>query len=340
MSESDSGSGDEPRRKKGRVNKEKHVREMEKLARRQGEEFVTSAGVLVLAKTTGPNCKCRKKCMESFGNEDKENIIKTLYSGRPKNEQDTFLMSLIERYDVVRHRPSNKNSKQQESSFKYFAMKGTNRVEVCRNAYISLHAVSHKIVIRLTNILASGKSPNDRRGKHENRGNAIPASILVKIHEHIDLFPKHISHYTSTPVTYLDAQLNVAKMHELFIEKFSDLKNIVKYEFYLEYFKRNFGYAFGRPQVDVCSMCEDLKIKMKSNTLNDNAKRAACAEFMVHQRRAKKFYNKLKEIKELSKSRPDVMGIAFDFMQNLPLPLLPVQEIFYLRKLWFYVFNV
>lgn len=34
------------------------------------------------------------------------------------------------------------------------------------------------------------------------------------------------------------------------------------------------------------------------------------------------------------------MAIAFDYMQNLPLPFLPVQEMFYLRKLWFYVFNV
>lgn len=58
MSESDSGSVDKPRHKKGRVNKEKHVCEMEKLARHQGEELVTSAGVpgvLVLVKTTEPN---------------------------------------------------------------------------------------------------------------------------------------------------------------------------------------------------------------------------------------------------------------------------------------------
>lgn len=129
-------------------------------------------------------------------------------------------------------------------------------------------------------------------------------------------------------------------MHELFIEKFPEMKNIIKYEFYLDYFKKKFGYRFGRPQVDVCSTCEDLKVKIKSNTLNDNAKRVAAAEMMVHKRRAKRFYNKMQEIKELSKSRPDVMGIAFNYMQNLPLPLLPVQEVFYLRKLWFYVFNV
>lgn len=34
------------------------------------------------------------------------------------------------------------------------------------------------------------------------------------------------------------------------------------------------------------------------------------------------------------------MAIAFDFMQHQPLPLLPVQEMFYLRKLWLNVFCI
>ncbi|KAG8241322.1 pre-mRNA-processing factor 17 [Homalodisca vitripennis] len=102
----------------------------------------------------------------------------------------------------------------------------------------------------------------------------------------------------------------------------------------------NFGYRFGRPQVDVCSTCEELQTKIKSKTLNNNAKRTAAAEFVVHKRRANKFFSKLQEIKELSKARPEIMGIVFYFMQNLPLPHLPVQEMFYLRKLWYYVFNI
>ncbi|PSN33696.1 Spastin [Blattella germanica] len=40
------------------------------------------------------------------------------------------------------------------------------------------------------------------------------------------------------------------------------------------------------------------------------------------------------------KERKYVMATAFDFMQNLPLPFMPVQEMFYLRKLWYYVFNI
>lgn len=329
-----------PKGKKRQLHKEEHVREKEKIARRHGEEFVTSKGVLVQAKTTGPNCECKRKCTDSFSMEEKDNIIKSVYNGRPKNEQDTFLIGLIERFDVARHRPSNETSKKHDSSFKYFAMKTTTRVEVCRRAYISLHALSHKIVLRLTHILAANQTPADKRGKHENRSNAIPPDVLIKINEHIDSFPKRTSHYSSTPVTYLDATLNVKKMHELFIEKYPEYNNKIKYEYYLEYYNKNFGFRFGRPQVDVCSTCEDLIIKMKSTNLNENAKRAASAEYIVHKRRANKFYKKVDEIEKLSKTRPDVMGIAFDYMQNLPLPFLPVQEMFYLRKLWFYVFNV
>ncbi|KAJ9600387.1 hypothetical protein L9F63_009315 [Diploptera punctata] len=129
-------------------------------------------------------------------------------------------------------------------------------------------------------------------------------------------------------------------MHGLFIKKHPDLKGVIKYEYYLKHFNDNYGYRFGRPQVDVCSTCEDLNTKIKSSTLNDVAKRAAVAELLVHKRRAKKFYSKMENVKNICKERNDVMAIAFDFMQNMPLPFIPVQEMFYLRKLWYYVFNI
>ncbi|PSN34606.1 hypothetical protein C0J52_22019 [Blattella germanica] len=104
--------------------------------------------------------------------------------------------------------------------------------------------------------------------------------------------------------------------------------------------KDNFNYRFGRPQVDVCSLCEELQNKINSTVLNDAVKRVATAELLVHKHRAKKFYVKLNEITTLCKDRNDTAGIVFDYMQNLPLPLLSIQEMFYLRKLWHMVFCV
>lgn len=91
------------------------------------------------------------------------------------------------------------------------------------------------------------------------------------------------------PKQYLDARLDLVKMHKMFINDHPDLEGIVKYHFYYTYFKENFDYTFGRPRVDVCSLCESLALKMKDPKLSENAKRNVAAEFIIHKRRAKNF---------------------------------------------------
>lgn len=84
-------------------------------------------------------------------------------------------------------------------------------------------------------------------------------------------------------------------MFEMFINDCPELTNIVKYSFCLSYFKENFDYSLGRLQVDVCSECEWLKVKLKDPALSENAKLNVAAELFVHKRRANKFYTALKE---------------------------------------------
>ena len=79
--------------------------------------------------------------------------------------------------------------------------------------------------------------------------------------------------------------------------------------------------------------------KLRNPNLNDKAKRVVAAELMVHKRRAKNFY-KLQEVQKLCKDDPQVAGITFDYMQNLPLSNIPVQEFFYYRQLWVYLFEI
>lgn len=121
-------------------------------------------------------------------------------------------------------------------------------------------------------------------------------------------------------------------------KKTFDISKNIKNEYFLTYYKENYGFRFGRPQVDVCSTCEDLGMKIKSTTFNDNEKRTAMAELMIHRaRRVCKLYKKITEVAEICSNRTDSQGIFFDFMKNLPLPCMQVQERFYLRKLWHYV---
>lgn len=162
--------------------------------------------------------------------------------------------------------------------------------------------------------------------------------MLTKIYDHILSFPRKQTHYSGKNIQYLDARLDVKTMFLLFNSKYPNLG--VKYQFYAQYFKENFSLRFGRPQVDTCITCEELTVKIKSSNLGDHAKRAAQAELSVHKRRAKKFHNKISEIRQLCQTQNDVAGLTFDFMQNLPLPHIPIQEIFYLRQLWVNCFGI
>ena len=150
-----------------------------------------------------------------------------------------------------------------------------------------MHSVSDKAIVRLISLLVNGQSPDDLRGKHLKRSNTLEPDVIAKIDAHIKSIPSHQSHYSGKVISYLDSDLNVKKMHNLFCEQNPNVK--VKYEYYLKYYNENFQYRFGRPQVDVCSACVELQVKIKSPFLNENEKRVAVAELLVHNRQASKF---------------------------------------------------
>ncbi|KAF2884863.1 hypothetical protein ILUMI_21310 [Ignelater luminosus] len=69
-----------------------------------------------------------------------------------------------------------------------------------------------------------------------------------------------------------------------------------------------------------------LSVKLKDALLCDNSKKAVVAEMMVHKQKARKFYTAMKDAQE--NQNETVAVLHFDYMQNLPLPAIPVQEIF------------
>ncbi|VEN42465.1 unnamed protein product, partial [Callosobruchus maculatus] len=94
-----------------------------KLARQEGREYMTRKGVMVPRKTVGPACTCKRKCMDLLSDQDKVEIMSRLYTGKPKNEQDTFLQGLMEARSIKRHRKRIAESANcRSSSFDYFIM--------------------------------------------------------------------------------------------------------------------------------------------------------------------------------------------------------------------------
>ena len=62
----------------------------------------------------------------------------------------------------------------------------------------------------------------------------------------------------------------------------------------------------------------------------------------VHNRRAKKFYQGIKlDVQDTREEKNvNVLSLAVDYMQNISLPKIPVQELFYLRQLTVSVFSI
>nr|CAD7409591.1 unnamed protein product [Timema poppensis] len=239
-----------------------------------------------LAHKDGCYWKCHKKCLDALSEEEKLTIFTHFYNDfTSKDEQDIFLQGLIEVRPIARRRSHGpvEKKKPRKSGFCYHVLNGGTRVPVCKKALINLLNIGEKRIRRISGLLLEGRSPRDGRGLNP-KSHSIPGEIVELVKNHIECFPTKQSHYSGSDQVYLDSQLNVTKMYQLFVQKHPEAK--VKYNFYYTYFKENYGYKFGRPQKDVCSTCEQLSVKIKSPALNDRAKRVAVAEKVVHTKEA------------------------------------------------------
>lgn len=277
------------------------------------------------------------QCFQKLNNEQKQIVFENFYKLQTKNEQDIYLQGLIHQKNVAKRTiQENERRKLREVSFDHFIRVGELRVKVCCAAFLSLHAISKKRIKRIKSLIKINATPTDKRGKNIKR--VIPEDQNILIRQHIESYPVKESHYSGKEYKYLDSRLNVKIMFEMFETKYPETK--IKYSYYYTFFRDNFTLKFGRPQIDTCVKCEELNLKIKSPSLGDAAKKAAVAEMMVHKRRAKKFYNTLKDTIKECHDRDDMVGLVFDYMQNVHLPHIPVQEVFYKTQLTVNVFCI
>jgi hypothetical protein len=107
-----------------------------------------------------------------------------------------------------------------------------------------------------------------------------------------------------------------------------------KYSIYLKYFKENFTWRFCWLQVDTHRVKSNVIADWEINTWADFVKSAAAvAELLAHSRRPRKFFTTVEKLTHDCKEHEDILVLSFNFLQNLPLPNIPVQGMFCLRQL-------
>ena len=214
---------------------------------------------------------------------------------------------------------------------------------VCQKAFASLYGITISRVRRIAKATSTSIcAPVDRWGKHPRASKRAQEDMKNRIRQHINSFPVVKAHYSkSKKRKYLSPQLSIAEMHRLYVKKFeSDADNpLVKYSYYAKVFNTEFNLSFGTPKTDTCGTCESFKNKLALQGDNESRARVK-ADHHVHLDSANAFYASLRQKTKLAKQDTSVYTVTFDFQQNLPLPHLPVGDIFYMQQIWLFIFGV
>lgn len=109
---------------------------------------------------------------------------------------------------------------------------------------------------------------------------------------------------------------------------------------YWQIFHTEFNLKFGLPRSDTCGTCDRYE-SIVSGCDDPEDVRKLLTEKELHLMKADKFYEIKKKYKLKARADPENFTcMSFDYMQNLPLPHIRTNAVFYSRQLWYFVFGV
>ncbi|CAH1103747.1 unnamed protein product [Psylliodes chrysocephalus] len=260
-----------------------------------------------------------------------------------KNEQDAHLSGLIQIKRVSRRRPRetpDDKRKTKCASFCYSVRSGGKHIILCQDAFVKIHSITPARIRRLQNSLVTvGKSPRDKRGLHSNRPNKFCNEVIFLTEAHIMSFQPRQSHYSirkNPNIYYLPGELSIKDMHSMFV---SEYKINIPYKIYWHTFKNKFSIKFGYPRSDTCAECDSYAQKLNNKELMGEERKNIETQKELHLRKAEAFFDLRRKYKAKAQAG-EIECLTFDYMQNLPLPHIPTNPVFYARQLWYYIFGV
>lgn len=190
---------------------------------------------------------------------------------------------------------------------------------------LKVEAISKKI-------LKEGLIPEEKRG-----GDRKSHKYLERITAVIGFIKKlncSEPHYCrgSSARLYLPAELSINKLYKMYNEQ-AEAHLKVKRSYFRTVFNTHFNLGFGSPRTDVCSVCLQYTEKIKI-AHNEQTKTDMMIQLRVHKKRAKAFFNYLKD------DSPKVAIFSYDCQKNMPLPKIPDQSTYYSRQFYLYNFTI
>ncbi|XP_014261324.1 uncharacterized protein LOC106673655 [Cimex lectularius] len=162
------------------------------------------------------------------------------------------------------------------------------------------------------------------------------------------------SHYSlkDSQKIYLPEDLNIKKLHRLYLEKHAEYT--LSYESFRQIFENKFNISFGYPRKDTCSFCDKIAVEISAlqndlsatiPSVQDNASimqkiKAKELEKTLHLKKAEEFYKIKRKFRKLAKKEVNFEAVAMDFQRNLPVPNITTNDAYYRRQLNFMSFNI
>ena len=243
-----------------------------------GEQYVNTAGNIVMAKSKCRPCVCQHgrqikfRCHE-FSEESRQQLNSEYYGSEDYCRQRDFIIC----HTTVVSSVSNKRNKR----FLNFSLPhGGVKVQVCKRVFMATLVVSEKLITyTIDKMINEGVqlSVSDKRGKHEPH-NKTSVHMLESVRSHICSFSAVDSHYTrsKTARKFLSADLNITKMYELYAGTYkNDGKEFVEEGVYRRVFCEDFNLSFHHPKKDTCTKCEQYENadEDEKTSLEENYKR-------------------------------------------------------------------
>lgn len=143
----------------------------------------------------------------------------------------------------------------------YFIQTNETRTRVCKESFLSVLSIGR------TKAENAAKTFFDETKETHGGQKPVLQELHAKIVELIRTFRVRERHYGCNATVgrmYLPAELNIKRMHELFLQAYPDHSEC-KYNFYYEVFRKNFNICFGKIRKDTCSICEQTNNMLQNS---------------------------------------------------------------------------
>ncbi|XP_072394757.1 uncharacterized protein [Diabrotica undecimpunctata] len=280
------------------------------------------------------DCKCRRLCFSNITLEERQLIFDSFYKLADNTKQNIYLRGLIHNSSCQNRRVRNGSRAQRLKSVKYYLTTTDLSIRVCKKFFKDTFQVSEGRIYKLS-CSTRPASCIDKRG-HKEPTNKID---VTKVKEHIKSFPCYKSHYTLCDAPdrkYLNPDLNIRKMYQLYKEKCEqEGSESVKEKMYYHVFSSNFNLHFKPPSKDTCQLCDSLYNTIRCGN-NDEDIHKAKTNKEIHLRKAKLARDSLNKDKNLADE--NIYVLTFDLQKALPFPKLSTSVAYY--KMNLYVYNL